>query len=121
MGRPNVGKSTLLNRLTGRDLSIITAKPQTTRNRLLGIHTEDDVQAIYVDTPGFHSGKSMLNKRMNQYVLNSIAENDINFWITEPQWHAKDTCIQMDQEILKLIKPYKSKTVLVINKIDKAN
>ncbi len=74
VGRPNVGKSTLLNRILGQKLSITSRKPQTTRHQILGMKTTDDVQAIYVDTPGLHEGYS--EKALNRYI-NKVASSAI--------------------------------------------
>lgn len=77
VGRPNVGKSTLLNRLVGQKLAITSSKPQTTRHRLLGIRTEDGVQAVFVDTPGIHPGRG---RALNRY-LNRTAIGALEGWI----------------------------------------
>ena len=72
IGRPNVGKSTLLNKLVGQKVSITTHKAQTTRNRILGILTENDTQIIFIDTPGIHSTENMLNKKIVAYAKNTL-------------------------------------------------
>lgn len=120
IGRPNVGKSTLLNQLIGQKLSIATPKPQTTRNRLIGIHTQGAHQVIYVDTPGIHEGKRALNQRMNHYALSSLKENDLNLWLIEPLASGKQTPSRADLQLLERLRPYLPKSALVINKIDRS-
>lgn len=121
IGRPNVGKSTLLNRLTGRPLSITAHKPQTTRNRLIGICTEGDTQTIYVDTPGIHEGSRALNQRMNQYAIDSLREHDLNLWLTTPFAPGRNEPRPEDLKVLELLRPQLHQTVLIINKVDQAN
>lgn len=82
-GASNVGKSTLLNRILERGLAIATPKPQTTRTRLLGIHTLDDVQIIFVDTPGVHRGTRLMSDRMNQQAREGIRDADIICWVLD--------------------------------------
>jgi GTP-binding protein Era len=72
VGRPNVGKSTLLNRLLGQKIAIVSPKPQTTRNRIAGIHTTDNSQTIFLDTPGIHRARSLINRRMVDVALNTL-------------------------------------------------
>ncbi|MCB9778059.1 MAG: GTPase Era [Alphaproteobacteria bacterium] len=83
VGRPNAGKSTLLNQVLGQKLSIVSAKPQTTRNRLLGIHTVPGMQAVLVDTPGIHAARSRLNKAMVAVAAQSLAEVDVVCWVID--------------------------------------
>lgn len=83
VGRPNAGKSTLLNQVLGQKLSIVSAKPQTTRNRLVGIYTEPGLQAVLVDTPGIHVAKSRLNKAMVQAAVSSLGEVDAVCWVVD--------------------------------------
>jgi GTP-binding protein Era len=83
VGRPNSGKSTLLNRVLGQKVSIISSKPQTTRNRIVGIHTTETMQAILVDTPGIHYAKSRLNKAMVQAAVSSLDGVDIVCWVID--------------------------------------
>ena len=115
LGRPNVGKSTLLNRLVGTKLSITSARPQTTRHRLLGIKTTADAQFIYVDTPGLHgvTGRQ-INRYMNRVARHSVdIANCVVMLITADGWRAED------DTVLALVKQLTQPVVLVVNKIDR--
>ena len=115
LGRPNVGKSTLLNRIIGKKVSITSAKPQTTRHRLLGIRTTDDSQMIFVDTPGVHLGsKRYINQVLNKTAANALAGVDVTLlMITSEGWKEED------RHALKLAQQEKNSLILLINKIDK--
>ena len=114
IGRPNVGKSTLLNRLLGQKLSITSRKPQTTRHRILGIKTSHDAQVIYVDTPGLHRDRrGALNKYMNRAAADAINDVQVVLWLIDAQRWTTD-----DEHVLKLIESSRTKTVVAINKID---
>jgi GTP-binding protein Era len=113
VGRPNVGKSTLVNALVGAKVSIVSSKPQTTRHRILGVRTETDAQFIFADTPGFQTQfKSALNSAMNRTVTQALSEVDVVLWLVEAR---KFTAA--DQRILPLL-PRDKPVVLVVNKID---
>ena len=114
VGRPNVGKSTLLNHILGKKISITSRKPQTTRQRILGIKTTGNVQTLYVDTPGFHHHKGApLNRFMNRQVNRALAEVDlIVFVITAKGW------TEADERLYAAIKHSQLPTFLVINKVD---
>ncbi len=115
VGRPNVGKSTLLNRLVGMKVSITSRRPQTTRHRITGIVSEPDAQLVLVDTPGFqtvHGGA--LNKLMNRVVTDSLGGVDVVLFVVEAGTFAAD-----DRKVLALL-PKRIPVVLVINKIDRA-
>lgn len=113
VGRPNVGKSTLVNALVGAKVSIVSSKPQTTRHRILGVRTETDAQFIFADTPGFQTQfKSALNSAMNRTVTQALSEVDVVLWLIEAR---KFTTA--DQRILPLL-PRDKPVVLVVNKID---
>jgi GTP-binding protein Era len=114
VGRPNVGKSTLLNSLLGQKVSITSRKPQTTRHRILGILTENNNQAVLVDTPGLHiDEKKAINRLMNRAASSSIAEvEQILFLVEGTHWTADD------ELVLSKIKNSGAPCVLVINKID---
>ncbi|MFC3094752.1 GTPase Era [Alteromonas sediminis] len=115
VGRPNVGKSTLLNRLVGQKVSITSRKPQTTRHRIVGIDTEDKVQTVYIDTPGLHQEeKKAINRLMNRAASSSLAEvNKVLFVVEGTRWTDDDA------HVLSKVKQSGLPCVLVINKIDK--
>ncbi|MDH5560880.1 MAG: GTPase Era [Deltaproteobacteria bacterium] len=117
-GRPNVGKSTLLNQLVGQHVSITSKKPQTTRNRIRGILNGENYQAVILDTPGIHLPKSELHKRIVAYAVKSLPESDLIFFMTEAL-PLKDKEISKEDlyVINSLPKSYK-KTALIINKTD---
>ena len=114
VGRPNVGKSTLLNRLLSRKLSITSRKPHTTRQSILGIHTQDSIQTIYLDTPGLQkSPKQLLHRMMNTAITHAIAKVSLVIMIVEPRWRLED------QQVLDQIKHSTVPVFLLINKIDR--
>ena len=114
VGRPNVGKSTLLNRLVGQKVSITSRKPQTTRQRVTGILTVDNAQLLFVDTPGFQTQYgSALNRGMNRVVTQALAEVDVVLFVIEALRFSAE-----DQSVLKLL-PVQRPVLLVINKTDK--
>src|SRR2546428_3179439 len=83
VGRPNVGKSTLLNQLLGEKVAIVTPKPQTTRNRVTGIRTTPDSQMVFIDTPGIHQPRSLMNRRMVDITLQTLQEVDVVLWLLD--------------------------------------
>lgn len=115
IGRPNVGKSTLLNRILGCKLSITSRKPQTTRHSILGIHTEGEYQFIYVDTPGIHQGsRKAINRMMNKTAIRVLRDVDaIVFLVDGTHWKAGD------EFVLNLIQQVDAPCFLAINKVDK--
>lgn len=115
VGRPNVGKSTLLNALVEQKVSITSRKPQTTRHRILGIHTENNYQAVYVDTPGLHSEeKRAINRLMNRAASSSLGDVELVLFVVEgTRWNEEDDMVL--NKVLASEKP----VVLVINKLDR--
>ncbi len=114
VGRPNVGKSTLLNALLGQKISITSRKPQTTRHRILGILSEKNQQAILVDTPGLHRDeKRAINRLMNRAASSSIAEVELVIFLVEGTLWTED-----DELVLNKIKNSGSPCILVVNKVD---
>jgi len=114
IGAPNVGKSTLLNRMTGEKISITSAKPQTTRNRILGIVTEPEAQFIFIDTPGIHKAKSALNIDMVNTAISAMSEVDILLFITD----ASRADLQSEKLLAGKLERIKKPVILAINKID---
>src|SRR6202011_1112362 len=115
VGRPNVGKSTLLNRLVGQKVAIVSPKPQTTRGRVLGVVTRPDAQVALLDTPGLHAARGGLNARMVQRALQTLADADVALFLIEAGPPAIDTATR---KALDQVKAAGKPTLLVINKID---
>ena len=114
VGRPNVGKSTLLNQLLGQKVSITSKKPQTTRHRILGIDTEGGYQTIYVDTPGLHQEeKRAINRLMNRAATSSLGDVEMVIFVVDGTRWTSD-----DDHVLSKLKDQKYPVVLAINKID---
>ena len=114
LGRPNVGKSTLLNRLVCDKIAIVSEKPQTTRNRILGIKNVEGGQFIFIDTPGLHKGRSELNQRMARTAIASGRDADVLlFMIEAPAPH-----VEKDRQMIGFLRGSKGVPFLVINKID---
>lgn len=115
IGRPNVGKSTLMNKMIGEKIAIMSDKPQTTRNKIQTVYTDEEAQIIFMDTPGIHKPKSQLGEFMNTEVDSAIDEMDVLIMITDEF----NKVGPGDEFIIEKIKDIKSKKVLIINKIDK--
>lgn len=114
VGRPNVGKSTLLNHILGQKISITSRKPQTTRHRVLGIKTEHNIQAIYVDTPGLHQDSAKaINRYMNRAASSTITGVDVVVFVIE-----KDHWGEADEWVLEQVKRADCPVILAVNKVD---
>ena len=117
VGRPNVGKSTLVNAIMGRKISIVTAKPQTTRHRILAVHTASDAQIVFIDTPGLHrkAGKAM-NRLMNRTAANALRDADVVLFVSvATRWTAEDA------DVLERLEACRAPVIAVLNKIDKVS
>jgi GTP-binding protein Era len=128
VGRPNAGKSTLVNRLVGQKVAIVTSKPQTTRNRIQGIVTRKNAQVVLIDTPGLHDAKTALNKQMMREVAAALEGIDVLLLMVDatapalkPGFRATnpETRPQVDSLLIDKSKRFAGKTILVLNKIDK--
>ena len=114
IGRPNVGKSTLLNQILGQKISIISSTSQTTRNAIKGIYTTDDMQIVFVDTPGIHKAKNSLGEFMNKQSFDSIKEVDCIIWLID----ASEAYGSGDEYLKNLIKDYNLPVIVAFNKMD---
>jgi GTP-binding protein Era len=114
IGRPNVGKSTLLNNIVGEKIAIISNKPQTTRNKIQAVYSDDDFQIVFLDTPGMHKPKNKLSEYMVDIAKGTLSEVDVVVWVV-------DDCVEIgpgDRYIYEEIKDIKTQKIVVINKID---
>jgi GTP-binding protein Era len=115
VGRPNAGKSTLVNRLVGQKIAIVTSKPQTTRNRIQGIVTRPEGQIVFIDTPGLHEPESALGRQMMQEVASALEGIDLLLLMVDVTSAAPHT----DAFLLEKAKQFQGKTILVLNKVDR--
>ena len=120
IGRPNVGKSSLMNRILGQKVAIVSDKPQTTRTRIMGVYTRGDDQLVFIDTPGFHKPRNMLDKSMNKAVGDGMSDVDAAVLVVEaaPKFSLENGLPPAEAELIKELKRRKLPAVLVINKID---
>ncbi|MCR5630086.1 MULTISPECIES: GTPase Era [Eubacterium] len=114
IGRPNVGKSTLMNQIIGQKIAITSNKPQTTRNKIQTIYTCDEGQIIFLDTPGIHKAKNKLGEYMVDVAVKNLRDCDVVVWLVEPTTYIGAG----EQEIVRLLKEVKMPVILVINKVD---
>ncbi len=117
VGRPNAGKSTLVNALVESKVSIVTPVPQTTRNRILGILHVPDAQVIFMDTPGVHKPLSRLNEQMMNYVRQALADRDLAVLIVD----ASEKFGKGDEFVIQLLNQYSPRAILALNKVDKVH
>lgn len=115
VGRPNVGKSTLLNSIIGKKVAITSNKPQTTRNNIQGIYNEEDVQIVFVDTPGIHKPQHKLGKCLNNQAYYSIDDVDVVAFLVD----ASEELGKGDMYVMEKLKEIKTPVILVLNKVDK--
>jgi GTP-binding protein Era len=113
-GRPNVGKSTFMNRVLGQKISIVTSKPQTTRNRILGIKNLHGAQVIFLDTPGIHKPKHGLGEFMNKEAMQAVKDVDVVLFLVEPEMPSKQ-----DSIVVRSLRGLNKPVVLLVNKCDR--
>ncbi len=114
VGRPNVGKSTLLNKILGEKVAIVSPRPQTTRNRITGIRTTETSQIVFLDTPGIHQGHSMINRRLVDTALQTLDEVDGVLWLLD----AHDKIKQEEERIAETLRAVETPVLILINKMD---
>ncbi len=121
IGRPNVGKSSLMNCVLGQKVAIVSNKPQTTRTKIMGVYTKEETQLVFIDTPGFHKPRNQLDRNMNKAVGDGMADVDAAVLVVEAVTRFKmddNTLPPAELELIKELKRRKLKAILVINKID---
>lgn len=114
VGCPNVGKSSILNKMLGQKIAIVSDKPQTTRTKIMGVLTKGDTQLVFTDTPGFHKPKNKLGEKMIKAVGDSISGVDAVLFVTEPEGDLRPA----EQELIEKFKKEKLLVILAINKVD---
>ncbi|MDQ1480206.1 MAG: GTPase, partial [Actinomycetota bacterium] len=117
VGRPNVGKSTLLNQLVGRKVSIVSDRPQTTRTQVRGVRTTESTQIVFLDTPGIHKPSTLLGERTNKRALTTLGEVDVICFVID----ATQSIGRGDRYVAELIEQVRTPSVLVVNKIDRVS
>ena len=117
VGRPNVGKSTLINAIMGKKISIVTNKPQTTRHRILAVHTDGDTQIVFVDTPGIHrKAARAMNRLMNRTATSALADADLVLFVAEAiRW------TEEDDDVLLRLKSIEAPVIALLNKVDRVH
>src|SRR5205823_3743444 len=115
VGRPNVGKSTLLNALVGAKVAIVTPKPQTTRNRILGIRSLPEAQIVFLDTPGIHDARSLLNRRMVEVARQTLDEADVVLFVVD----AAAGVARADRTLAAGLAEGRATTIVVLSKRDR--
>lgn len=114
VGKPNVGKSSLLNKMIGQKIAIVSSKPQTTRTKIMGVLTKGETQLVFTDTPGFHKPHNKLGEKMNEAVGDTVGGVDACLFLVEP----KGELNEQEMELLEMFKKHKMPVILAINKID---
>lgn len=114
VGKPNVGKSSILNKILGQKIAIVSSKPQTTRTKIMGVLTEDETQLVFTDTPGFHIAHNKLGEKMNEAVGDTVGGVDACLFIVEP----KGKLNEQELQLIEMFKKQKCPVILAINKID---
>ncbi len=115
-GRPNAGKSTLLNHIVGEKVAIVSNKPQTTRTKILGVYTEPDLQMVLIDTPGIHKPHNKLGKRMEKYIYTATQDIDVLIYVVD--CHIRPEELELEREALSGLKTTDVPVILAVNKID---
>lgn len=116
VGRPNAGKSTLLNHIVGEKVAIVSNKPQTTRTKILGVYTEEDLQVVLIDTPGIHKPHNKLGKRMEKYIYTATQDIDALIYVVDCNLRPEE--LSLEKEALAGLKTADIPVVLAVNKID---
>ena len=115
-GRPNAGKSTLINKIVGEKVSIVSSKPQTTRTKIIGVKTGDEYQLVLIDTPGIHKPHNKLGERMEKYIYTATQDIDCLLYVVD--CHIKDNEIEIEKESLEGLKTSGVPVILAVNKVD---
>ncbi len=115
-GRPNAGKSTLMNRIIGEKVAIVSNKPQTTRTKIIGVHTTEDSQIVFIDTPGIHKPHNKLGERMEKYIYTATQEIDVLLYVVDCNLHENEYA--KEQAALEGLKKSDVPVILVVNKVD---
>mgnify|MGYP003462271589 CR=1 FL=1 len=115
-GRPNAGKSTLMNKIIGEKVAIVSNKPQTTRTKILGVHTENDCQVVLIDTPGIHKPHNKLGERMEKYIYTATKDIDVLVYVVDCNLHENE--YEKERKALEGLKKAGTPVILAVNKID---
>ena len=115
-GRPNAGKSTLMNKIIGEKVAIVSNKPQTTRTKIMGVHTTKDSQIVFIDTPGIHKAKNKLGERMEKYIYTATREVDVLVYVVDCNLHENE--YEKERLALEGLKAAEVPVILVVNKVD---